>query len=291
MRFLVISGRSGSGKTTALHLLEDEGFTCIDNIPVTLLPQLIEYISKQNAEKFAIGIDARNLDADLGKLEEILEASKVPRGDYKVIYLDTQTDILFKRFSETRRKHPLSDEKTDLSEALEKERTILTPIIHISDITIDTSTLNLHELRGTIRRLVVGNESKGMAIMFTSFGFKYGAPTDADFVFDVRCLPNPHWDPTLRLRTGLEREVIDYLSSQEAVTNMTDDIGAFITKWIPSFQSSSRSYLTIAIGCTGGMHRSVYLSEKLADRLRSTYKNVQVRHRQLEMHKAVSEVK
>ncbi len=287
MRFLVISGRSGSGKTTALHLLEDEGFTCIDNIPVTLLPMLIDYISKQSAQKFAIGIDARNLDADLSLLEGILQNSKIPANDYKVIYLDTQTEVLFKRFSETRRKHPLSDENTALSEALEKERAMLAPIVHISDITIDTSSLNLHELRSTIRRLVVGNESQGMAIMFTSFGFKYGAPTDADFVFDVRSLPNPHWDSALRLKTGLEQEVIDYLSSQDEVSDMLDDIGGFIGKWIPSFQNNNRSYLTIAIGCTGGMHRSVYVCERLAERLKPVYKNVQVRHRQLNVRKAV----
>jgi len=281
MRFLVISGRSGSGKSSALHLLEDEGYTCIDNIPVSLLPALVEHIGQQNAQKFAIGIDARNLDSDLGRFSSILSSASVPRDEYKVIYLDTHKDTLLKRFSETRRKHPLSNEKTGLTEALEKERQILAPMVDLADTIVDTSNLNLHELRSTMRRLVVGNEGKGMAIMFTSFGFKYGAPIDADFVFDVRSLPNPHWDPSLRLKTGLEPEVIKYLQEQDLVTSMIEDISKFADKWIPSFQNNNRSYLTIAIGCTGGMHRSVYISECLAQRLKPNYSNVQVRHRQL----------
>lgn len=281
MRFLVISGRSGSGKTSALQLLEDEGFTCIDNIPVTLLPGLIDYIGQQESQLFAIGIDARNLDGDLSRISGILQDSKIPRGEYKVIYLDTHTDVLHKRFSETRRKHPLSNENTGLSEALEKERTILAPMVDIADIIVDTSALNLHGLRSTMRRLVIGKQSQGIAIMFTSFGFKYGAPTDADFVFDVRSLPNPHWEPNLRLKTGLEDDVIEYLSAQKPVREMIDDISSFVTKWLPSFQNNNRSYLTIAIGCTGGMHRSVFISERLAEHLKKNNRNVQVRHRQL----------
>ncbi len=281
MRFLVVSGRSGSGKTSALQLLEDEGFTCIDNIPVTLLPGLIDYISEQESRLFAIGIDARNLDGDLSKISGILEGSKIPRGEYKVIYLDTHTDVLHKRFSETRRKHPLSDENTGLSEALEKERLILAPMVDIADIIVDTSALNLHGLRSTMRRLVVGNQSQGMAIMVTSFGFKYGTPTDADFIFDVRSLPNPHWEPSLRLKTGLEEEVIEYLSDKEPVQEMIEDIVSFITKWLPSFRKNNRSYLTIAIGCTGGMHRSVFISERIAEHLKTNNRNVQVRHRHL----------
>lgn len=284
MRFLVISGRSGSGKTSALHLLEDEGFTCIDNIPVTLLPILIDYISKQPSQQFAVGIDARNIDSDLGRLDGILKQSAIPRDDYRVIYLDTQTDALFKRYSETRRKHPLSNDSIGLSEALEKEREILAPMVDLADMIVDTSALNLHELRSTIRRQVVGTEGKGMAIMFSSFGFKYGAPTDADFVFDVRSLPNPHWEPSLRLKTGLQEEVINYLDAQPPVQEMIEDLTVFLSKWIPSFQDNNRSYLTIAIGCTGGMHRSVYIAERLALRLRETYRGVQVRHRQLGKH-------
>lgn len=281
MRFLVVSGRSGSGKSSALHLLEDEGFTCIDNIPVTLLPTLIGYIKSESTRKFAIGIDARNIDGDLGDIDSMLTNSGIPVSEYKVIFLDTQKDILLKRFSETRRKHPLSNDETGLDEALEKERNILTPMVQMADAIIDTSTFSIHELRSTIRRMVVGNNAQSMAIMVVSFGFKYGCPTDADFIFDVRSLPNPHWEPSLRLKTGLEKEVQDYLSGQEKVAAMLHDLQDFFKRWIPSFEQNNRSYLTIAIGCTGGMHRSVYLGERLGEFLKQHFKHVQVRHRQL----------
>ncbi len=281
MRFLVVSGRSGSGKSSALHLLEDEGFTCIDNIPVTLLPTLIGYIKSEPEQKFAIGIDARNIDGDLSDIESMLSNSGIPECEYTVIYLDTQKDILIKRFSETRRKHPLSNDETGLDEALEKEREILAPMVQMADAIIDTSTFSIHELRSTIRRMVVGNDAQSMAIMVVSFGFKYGCPTDADFVFDVRSLPNPHWEPSLRLKTGLEKEVQDYLNGQEKVGIMINDLQEFFKRWIPSFEQNNRSYLTIAIGCTGGMHRSVFLSERLGEFLKQHFKHVQVRHRQL----------
>lgn len=281
MRLLVISGRSGSGKTSALQLLEDEGYTCIDNIPVTLLPILIDYICQQKKRRFALGIDARNIDGDLGDLVRIFARSNIPKDEYKIIYLDTRTEILHKRFSETRRKHPLSDEQTNLSEALEKERDILSPIIDIANIIVDTTELNLHDLRRTIRDITVGDQTKGMAISVVSFGFKHGAPTNADFTFDVRCLPNPHWVPELRLETGLDEGVINYLSAQESVIEMINDIAQFMTKWIPSFQGNNRSYLTIAIGCTGGMHRSVFISERLAEHFQKSHKNVQVRHQHM----------
>ncbi len=281
MRLLVVSGRSGSGKTSALQLLEDEGFTCIDNIPLALLPNLIDYIREQEGRKFALGIDARNVDGDLGDLSRIFTHSNIPREQYKIIYLDTQTIVLHKRFSETRRKHPLSDHNTSLSEALEKERDILSPIIDIADIIVDTSALNHHDLRSTIRRIAVGNQNASMAITVVSFGFKHGSPTDTDFIFDVRSLPNPHWVPELRLQTGLDDGVIKYLSSQEAVEEMTNDIATFILKWIPSFEKNNRSYLTIGIGCTGGMHRSVFISEQIAERIKHTHANVQVRHQHL----------
>lgn len=281
MRLLVISGRSGSGKTSALQLLEDEGFTCIDNIPVTLLPMLIEYICQQPKRKFALGIDARNIDGDLGSLTSILTLSNIPRAAYKVIYLDTKTDILHKRFSETRRRHPLSDTNTSLNEALDKERDILSPIVDIADIIVDTSDLNLHDLRSTIRGIAVGENGQSMAISVVSFGFKHGAPTNADFIFDVRSLPNPHWIPELRTETGLDSGVKNYLSAQESVNEMINDIADFVIKWIPSFQDNNRSYLTIAIGCTGGMHRSVYISEELAERFKTFHNNVQIRHQQI----------
>ncbi|VUD59949.1 RNase adapter protein RapZ [Thalassocella blandensis] len=280
MRFLIITGRSGSGKSSALHLLEDEGYTCIDNIPVSLLPELIAHVGKSR-QKTAIGIDARNIDSDLGQLKSVLETSLLPQDDYKVIYLDTRKDILLKRFSETRRKHPLSNKETGLEDAIDKEQRILSPMADLADRIIDTSNFNLHELRSTIKNLVLDSSSPGMAITFTSFGYKYGVPIDADFVFDVRSLPNPHWEPNLRAKTGLENEVIQFLDAQAEVQDMLNDIASFISKWIPSFKNNNRSYLTVAVGCTGGMHRSVYLCEKLADRVKNEYGNVQARHRQI----------
>ena len=285
MRFLVISGRSGSGKSSALHLLEDEGFTCIDNLPVNLLPALMKQISSlPNAtkQKFAVGVDARNIDGDLSKLPEMIAGTPLPENaTCEIVYLDTSREILLQRFSETRRRHPLSDKKTSLNEAIAKEKTILAPIAAAADITIDTSHLNLHELRSTVKSLVVGEETKGIAITFKSFGFKHGIPVDADFIYDVRCLPNPYWSPALRSKSGLDRDVIDFLNGEEEVEEMYNDVLSFIMKWIPRFEQNNRSYLTIAIGCTGGLHRSVYLCERLANKVREKFSNVQTRHRQL----------
>lgn len=285
MRLVIISGRSGSGKTSALHLLEDEGFTCIDNLPADLLPALIAHIqsaNKQSEQKIAVGIDARNFHSDLSKVPDIIRSLAHPGSSGEVVYLDTSREILLKRFSETRRKHPLSDDNIGLNEAIAKEKQILAPIANAASFTIDTTRMSIHELRGTIKRLVVGESSSGTAIMFTSFGFKYGVPVDADFVFDVRCLPNPYWSPELRSKSGLEEEVINFLDRQKEVQEMEEDLYHFIHKWAPQFEQSNRSYLTIAIGCTGGMHRSVYLCERLSQHMKQHYGNVQVRHRQLE---------
>lgn len=285
MRLLIMSGRSGSGKTSALHLLEDEGFTCIDNLPVNLLPALIAQISttrSADAQRFAIGIDARNIYSDLGRISELIEQAPIERSEYQVVFLDSSREMLLKRFSETRRRHPLSDQHTGLNEAIEREKTILAPMAAIADVTIDTSHLSLHELRSAIKHLVVGDDSKGMAVMFKSFGYKYGVPVDVDFVFDVRCLPNPYWSAQLRDHTGMEPPVIEYLDAQEEVEQMYKDILAFLRRWIPHFENNNRSYLTVAVGCTGGWHRSVYMCERLAKTLKADYKDVQVRHRQLE---------
>jgi len=285
MRLLIISGRSGSGKTSALHLLEDEGFTCIDNLPVNLLPALIEQIvatASDDIQRFAIGIDARNINSDLSKLGELIASAPIERENCQVVFLDSSREVLLKRFSETRRRHPLSDEFIGLNEAIAKEKTILAPMAAVADVTIDTSHLSLHELRSAIKQLVVGSESKGLAVMFKSFGYKYGVPVDVDFVFDVRCLPNPYWSTQLREHTGLEPEVIAFLDGEKEVEEMFSDIRHFVSKWIPHFESNNRSYLTVAVGCTGGWHRSVYMCERLANSLKTDYKNVQTRHRQLE---------
>lgn len=285
MEFVVISGRSGSGKTTALQLLEDSGFICIDNLPVNLLPTLITEVSQaanSQTTKFAVGIDARTVSGDLSRFPEILEwAQQKQDARFTVVYLDASDQVLIKRFSETRRKHPLSNKTTGLREAIRAENAILDPVARLSDITIDTSNLTLHELRSAVKKKVAGAEGQGMALMFESFGFKYGVPVDADFVFDVRSLPNPYWQPDLRAHTGLQTPVMDFLAAQPQVTSMYEDIVQFLEKWIPSFEQNNRSYLTIAIGCTGGMHRSVYLADKLSTHFQRLYTNVQTRHRQL----------
>jgi len=269
MQILVISGRSGSGKTSALNLLEDEGFTCIDNLPVSLLPTLIEQIrNRNNAEgtRLAIGIDARNIDSDLGVLPKMFESVKEATDSLKILYLDSARDVLLRRFSETRRKHPLTDSDTGLNEAISEEDIILAPLAALADVTIDTTNLSLHELRSAVKKQVVGENTKGIAITLTSFGFKFGVPVDADFVFDVRCLPNPYWDTSLRNKSGQESEVIHFLENDTKVQAMGKQIEEFATNWIPEFELNNRSYLNIAIGCTGGMHRSVYLANTLTSR-------------------------
>jgi len=284
MRIIVVSGRSGSGKSSALHLLEDEGYTCIDNLPISMLPVLIEQVrNRDNAEtvKLAIGIDARNIDSDLGSIPSLFESVKVSADMFRILYLDTSRDVLLRRFSETRRKHPLSDSDTGLQEAITEEDIILAPLASLADVTIDTSELSLHELRSIVKRELVGAESQGLAIQITSFGFKKGVPVDSDFIFDVRSLPNPFWDSSLRGLTGLDPEVRQFLESEPFVIDMENDIASFLEKWIPEIEKNNRSYLNISIGCTGGRHRSVYLAEKIADRLGRTFKNVHAQHRQL----------
>ncbi len=284
MQFVVISGRSGSGKSTALQLLEDTGFTCVDNLPMALLPALTtQMVNANNAEtmKFAVGIDARNIGGDLSRFPDILASIESPNFKSMVVYLDAADAILTKRFSETRRKHPLTNKAVSLQEALNIESRVLEPVARLADITLDTSSLSLHELRSTIRKTVVGSELPGLALLFESFGFKYGVPVDADFMFDVRCLPNPYWQPELRPMTGLEPAVAAFLQQQTQVDDMLSDISGFLERWIPQFVQNNRSYLTVAIGCTGGMHRSVYLAEKLGTHFKGKFDNVQVRHRQL----------
>ncbi|MFT7559856.1 MAG: UPF0042 nucleotide-binding protein, partial [Flavobacteriales bacterium] len=264
MQIIVISGRSGSGKSSALHLLEDEGFTCIDNLPISLLPSLVEQARKRDgveALKLAIGIDARNIDSDLGSIPALFESVQITSELFNIIYLDTDRDTLIRRYSETRRRHPLSGNNTGLQEAISDEEIILAPLIALADQQIDTSKLSLHELRSVIKRQVIGSSNQSIAIQITSFGFKYGSPIDCDFLFDVRCLPNPYWDASLRQYTGEDEPVQNFLSGEALVNEMQKDILIFVKKWIPRFESNNRSYLNIGIGCTGGRHRSVYLAQ------------------------------
>ncbi len=279
----IISGRSGSGKTTALHVLEDAGYYAIDNLPAALLPALVEQTQDQaltEYDRIAVCIDARNAAADLERFEELLD-SFPDDINIDVIYLDANSEELLKRFSETRRKHPLSNRFTALQEALEAEKELLAPIANGATLTIETSQMNIYELRDIVRQRVVGDETGSMAILFESFGFKRGIPTDADIVYDVRCLPNPHWHKDLRTQTGLDRDVILFLESQHSVNDMFHDICSYLQRWLPEFQVNNRSYVTIGIGCTGGQHRSVYMSERLMRHFTPRFDNVQVRHREL----------
>ncbi|WP_461480572.1 RNase adapter RapZ [Porticoccus sp.] len=285
MRLVVVSGRSGSGKSTALNVLEDVGFTCIDNLPASLLPGLFQLASdpgnRRWLEKIAIGIDVRNLSSDLGQLPQLLDQLKASGVNYEVVFLDAGDGVLIQRFSETRRKHPLSSDRLDINEAIALETKLLDPIASIANRRIDTSTMTFHQLRDVIKKQIVPDSTDDMAVLFESFAYKRGIPANADFVFDVRCLPNPHWKQELRPFTGNHQPVIEFLETQPEVARMIGDLKQFFTHWIPSFCANNRSYLTIAIGCTGGQHRSVYICNELGNHFTSLHPNVQVRHREL----------
>lgn len=276
---VIISGRSGSGKSTALHVLEDMGYYCIDNLPVSLIFSLIQRLRKtKNVSRVAVSIDARNIADDLANFSEVVAG--LDPDNTQIVYLDSASPTLVKRFSETRRKHPLSNSERDLKAALEYEKELLDTIASMADLTIDTTTLTIHELRDLVRSRITGVR-QGLALLFQSFGFKNGVPVDADYVFDVRCLPNPHWVPNLRASTGLDEPVREFLEEHTEVATMQADIEHFLSRWLPRFEENSRSYLTVAIGCTGGQHRSVYLADKLYLAFKENWQNVQVRHREL----------
>jgi len=284
MKLVVISGVSGSGKSTALHVLEDQDFYCIDNLPVGLLPDFAKKMTALPGDigkMAAVGIDARNPPIDLNSFPEILEKLKATGINIEIIFLDADDEVLLKRFSETRRKHPLSDKDISLLEAIHHERLLLQPISLRADLNADTTQSNVHQLRDLIRDRVQSTDNTGLSILFESFGFKHGHPSDANFMFDARFLPNPHWDTTLRALTGLDEPVIEYLESQELVQKFYRQIRLLMEEWIPCFEAENRSYLTVAIGCTGGQHRSVYLIECLGKYFRQHYKNVIIRHRDL----------
>ena len=282
-RLIVVSGRSGSGKSTALHALEDEGFYCIDNLPASLLPDLVKkYVQKEHKSiRLAVGIDARNMADDLaGFSSDFTTIRHDDRVNSEIVFLDADRESLLKRFSMTRRMHPMSQKGVSLEDAITKEFALLESISIQADIRIDTSKLSVHGLRCMIRERIAGKALGKINLLFQSFGFKYGVPADADFVFDVRCLPNPHWVESLRQFTGKDQPVIDYLSQHESVLEIKRDIYHFIDKWIPKFQDGTRSYLTVAIGCTGGKHRSVFLCEALSRMFSDQALQVMVRHRE-----------
>lgn len=284
MKLIIISGRSGSGKSTALHVLEDLGFSCVDNLPVGLLPALVQSACNETegaVQRIAVGIDARNVRKDLDRFPSILELLDREALEREIIYLDASNDALVKRFSETRRKHPLTDSKTGLGEALKRETKVLAPIADLADLTIDTTHSSPQELRDLVKNRVVGKTGTGLSLLFRSFAYKHGVPVDADFVFDLRCLPNPYWVINLRPLTGQDDEVVKYLEQQPAVQQMSSDILRFLETWLPRFEASNRSYMTVALGCTGGLHRSVYVANHLGKHFSSRMQNVLVRHREL----------
>jgi len=285
MRLIIISGLSGAGKSVALHTLEDDGFYCIDNLPSNLLPALVEDLNKSQTniyDQVAIGIDARGTQTSLNHFTEILETLKNTSGLHiEVLFLQTKTDELIKRFSETRRKHPLSLNGVSLLTAIESERNKLDGILSQADLIIDTSKLNLHQLRQLIRSQLLKSKDQIMSVLFQSFGFKHGTPTNTDFIFDVRCLPNPHWDLSLRPLTGNDKPVQDFLHEHDSVNKMKLQIQDFIQTWIPVFESENRAYLTVSIGCTGGHHRSVYIANQLFEYFSKHHNNISLHHREL----------
>lgn len=284
MRLVIISGRSGSGKSSALDVLEDIGFYCIDNLPIVLLPALVnETHREERLANIAVSVDARNLSSAFDQIESVLHQLPLESYQVDVVYLDASEDVLMQRFSATRRKHPLTNSQTSLAEAIEQEKRLLEPIVNLADLTLDTTDMSIHELRRLVKLRVADRSNHDIAILFKSFGFKYGIPKDADYVFDVRNLPNPYWKHELRSYTGQDTEIKTYLESKEKVHEMASDLQNFISNWLPSFIETNRSYMTIAIGCTGGQHRSVYMSERLSQHFKHTYTNVQVRHRELDL--------
>jgi len=283
VRLLIISGLSGSGKSSALHMLEDLDYYCVDNIPGTLLETLILEL-RQSGPKFdqlAVGLDTRPDPDDIERMSAAIGALREDEEACEFIFLTSSSEVLLKRYSETRRKHPFSAQGLGLRESIEFERELLAPLTDAADLLIDTSRLSIQQLRETIRERVAGRSEGQLALQFESFGFKHGVPGDADFVFDARALPNPYWEPHLRSLTGRDRPVEEFLESHEKVQQFIDDIIAFLERWIPEICKGNRSYLTVAVGCTGGQHRSVYIAERLAGHFRQHYQKALLRHTEL----------
>ncbi len=283
-KLIVVSGLSGSGKSIALNVLEDAGYNCIDNLPLHLFETLAHDLVRQRGQLppfTAVGIDARSPCRQLVALPRLLADLRENGVACELVFLEADNEILIQRFSETRRRHPLSSEHDDLEGAIEQERQLLAPLHEAADLQIDTSRTTLHQLRDIIRARVAERPAGALSILLKSFGFKHGLPRNANFVFDVRCLPNPHWHPELRPLTGRDPAVASFLEESPEVDRMFYDINDFIQRWIPSFEAEGRAYLTIAIGCTGGQHRSVYLVERLCHSLKEQGRHVQCRHREL----------
>ena len=285
MKLIIISGLSGSGKSVALHTLEDEEFHCIDNLHLGLLHAYVKRLRSADFDmydKAAVGIDARSGAVELKDFPSIIDTIRGSGLDVDVIYLDAEVSTLLKRFNETRRRHPLTRNGLPLVEAIHLERSLLSAVVSYADLKIDTTQTTIHQLRALIRERVSRKQDSSLSLLLQSFGFKHGVPADSDYVFDVRCLPNPHWESKLRSLTGQDPEVVDYLQSHREVEAMFQSVRLFLEQWIPHFESENRRYLSVSIGCTGGQHRSVYLAERLTQHFRQSLNaSVSLRHREL----------
>jgi UPF0042 nucleotide-binding protein len=285
MRLIIVSGLSGSGKSVALHLLEDIDFYCVDNIPAALLKPLISHTIRGTDDIYprtAVGLDARNRPNEIETIPALVAELRRIGISCEVLYLHANDDVLLKRYAETRRKHPLVTGDVSLREAIASERGLLEPITMTADLVIDTSHMSVHALRERIRERIDRRREGRLALMFESFGYKHGIPGDADFVFDVRSLPNPYWEHSLRHLTGRDPEVIEFLDAQPAVEIMVGSLADFLGQRILEFAQANRSYLTVAVGCTGGQHRSVYVADRLAERFKQSYPQVLTRHDSLQ---------
>jgi UPF0042 nucleotide-binding protein len=284
VRLIVVSGLSGSGKSVALAMLEDLDFYCVDNLPAGLLPAMIAYTVRSKEADYrrtAVGIDARNRPEDLADVPRLVDELRRSGIACELFFLRAENEVLLKRFSETRRRHPLSRTGLGLQEALETERRLLAPVANAADLTLDTSRLSVHELRELIRERLVERNTNAPSLLFQSFAYRHGVPDDADFVFDARSLPNPYWDAALRELSGRDEAVIEYLEAQPEAQRFLADLIEFLERWLPSLVRSSRSYLTVAVGCTGGQHRSVFLAERLARHFSGHGGQTLIRHRDL----------
>jgi UPF0042 nucleotide-binding protein len=284
MRLIIVSGLSGSGKSIAIHVLEDLGYYCVDNLPVALLKSVIEELTSNDDEptkSLAVGIDARNQQESLESVPDLIEELKQQDIHAELLFLQSTDDVLLQRYSESRRRHPLAERGTALRAAIKRERELLSPVLNAADLVIDTSRTSIYELGDTIRERMDRRTAHNLSVLIESFGFKSGIPADADFVFDMRSLPNPYWTVELRGLTGLDEEVKKFLDAQAPFVSMFDDILGFLTRWIPQYHKVHRRYLTVAIGCTGGQHRSVYMTEKLAVALRESHDAILTRHNEL----------
>lgn len=290
MRLIVVSGLSGSGKSVALHMLEDLDWYCVDNIPAALLKAFVSHTLRSADSRYqrvAVGLDARNTPAEIATVPALMEELRSAGLACELLFVTASDEALLRRYAETRRKHPLSRGSDNLREAIARERDLLEPVGQAAQLVIDTSNTGLHELREIVRARIERRGNAQLSLLFQSFGFKHGIPGDADYVFDARALPNPYWEPALRPLTGRDPEVARFLAADPAVDRLQQDIARFIEARIPEFTATNRRYLSVAVGCTGGQHRSVYLIESLAADFAQRHPDVSVRHARLPESRSV----